>query len=81
MKSLLMSQFYLDESFYTVEKINYIYILLVKICRHLNIDTSQISSFFNLKNSDYLDLQLLITSKANTSEKAWQISLMHLIMQ
>lgn len=61
-KNILMSQFYLDESFYTVEKINYIYILLIKICRHLNIDTSQISDFFNLEHSDYLNLQLLTTS-------------------
>lgn len=61
-KNILMSEFYLSESVYTVEKLNRIYTLLFNLCQHFNIDTPRVSDFFDLEHSDYLNLQLLTTS-------------------
>ena len=57
-----MSDFLISDSYYTIEKINYIYILIEKICSALEIDTSTTNNFFSLKTSDYLHSQILATN-------------------
>lgn len=62
LKNIDMSDFLISDSYYTVEKINYIYILIEKICNALEIDTSTTNNFFSLKTSDYLHSQILATN-------------------
>lgn len=62
LKNIDMSDFLISDSYYTVEKINYIYILIEKICSALEIDTSTTNNFFSLKTSDYLHTQILATN-------------------
>ncbi len=62
LKNIDMNDFLVSESYYTVEKINYIYILIEKICSALGIDTSTTNDFFSLKTSDYLNSQILTTN-------------------
>ena len=59
LKNIDMNDFLVSESYYTVEKINYIYILVERLCNTLGIDTETTANFYSLKTSDYLDSQIL----------------------
>lgn len=59
LKNIDMNDSLVSESYYTVEKINHIYMLVEKLCNTLGIDTDITANFYSLKTSEYLDSQIL----------------------